>query len=128
MKNTLTQRLVMGLLALFLLSYVGYQAWRYFTSQYKTETVYTYTVAETAGITGIALREEQLLDDWIGKGVATYLTSDGTKVSNGTAIAEVYRSEKDAENVRMVRELSHQREQLEKAQDPGTTSLSLIHI
>ena len=54
MKNTLTQRLVMGLLALFLLSYVGYQAWRYFTSQYKTETVYTYTVAETAGITGIA--------------------------------------------------------------------------
>lgn len=51
MKNTLTQRLVMGLLALFLLSYVGYQAWRYFTSQYKTETVYTYTVAETAGIT-----------------------------------------------------------------------------
>lgn len=122
MKNTLTQRLVMGLLALFLLSYVGYQAWRYFTSQYKTETVYTYTVAETAGITGIALREEQLLDDWIGKGVATYLTSDGTKVSNGTAIAEVYRSEKDAENVRMVRELSHQREQLEKAQDPGTTS------
>ena len=45
----------MGLLALFLLSYVGYQAWRYFTSQYKTETVYTYTVAETAGITGCHL-------------------------------------------------------------------------
>ena len=100
MKNTLTQRLVMGLLALFLLSYVGYQAWRYFTSQYKTETVYTYTVAETAGITGIALREEQLLDDWIGKGgvelaFEKYLKgTDGTRIvstnSDGKITGEYY--------------------------------------
>ena len=44
MKSTLTQRLVMALVTVFLLAYVGYQIWRYVTPAYKTETAFTYTV------------------------------------------------------------------------------------
>lgn len=50
MKSTLTQRLVMALVTVFLLAYVGYQIWRYVTPAYKTETAFTYTVTETASV------------------------------------------------------------------------------
>ncbi|WP_195276452.1 HlyD family efflux transporter periplasmic adaptor subunit [Anaerotruncus rubiinfantis] len=124
MKNTFTQRIVLGTLALFLLGYVGLQIYRYTNSQYKTETANPYTVAESTKLTGIALRREILLDDFITGGVATYVTSDGSKVSPGTTLAEIYDSEEDIANIRTLRELENQRQLLEKAQDPGTTSFA----
>ena len=55
MKSTLTQRLVMALVTVFLLAYVGYQIWRYVTPAYKTETAFTYTVTE---VLAVAMRDE----------------------------------------------------------------------
>ena len=122
MKNTLTQRIVLGLIALFVLGFVGLQVYRYFTSQYKTETAYLYTVEQTSRVTGIALRAEQVLEDTIGSGVATYLVDDGAKVSKGSRIAEIYQSETDIEALQRLRDLANQKDLLEQAQDPGTTS------
>lgn len=122
MKNTATQRLVLGLITLVLIFYVGLQIYRYTSTQYKTEIVYTYTVAESAHVTGVALRREIVLDDRVDSGVATYIHSDGTKVSTGSPIAEVYPNAADAANVQRLRELENRRALLEKAQDPGATS------
>ena len=122
MKNTWTQRIVLGLLALVFLAYAGLQAWRFFATGYKTETVYSYTVSESARVSGILLRGEELLDDRIGGGVAVYLAADGERVSIGYPIAEIYRSDEDAQITAKLRDLEKQRDQLQKAQDPGTTT------
>ena len=124
MKSTLTQRLVMALVTVFLLAYVGYQIWRYVTPAYKTETAFTYTVTETASVNGVVLRDEVLLDNSVGNGVASYLVGDGAKVAGGTVIAEIYRNKEDARNIEQLRALEKKRTQLEKAQDPGTTSFA----
>lgn len=122
MRNSIGQRIMLSLLALLLLAFVGFQAWRYFTPQYKSETVYSYTVSESAHLSGIVLRDEMLLDDRVGDGIASYLVSDGTKVSTGSPIAELYRDKKDAEITAQLRELETRRQQLEKAQDPAATT------
>jgi len=40
-----SERLISVLLVLFLLTYAGYQAYRYLYTPYKTETVFAYTVS-----------------------------------------------------------------------------------
>ena len=122
MKNTLTQRIVLAILALFLFVYAGFQAYRFLSSRYKTETALLYTVSESSRITGIALRDEMILEDRIGNEVAVYMAEDGAKVSIHSQIAEIFKNNADAEATAKMRELESKRALLEKAQDPGTTS------
>ena len=122
MKSTVAQRLFLTLLILGLLFYGGLQVWWSASLRYKTETVYSYTVSESAEVDGLLLRQEEVLPDRIGSGVAVYLAQDGDKVSIGYPITEVYRSAEDAKNTARLRELTRQKEQLEEAQDPGTTT------
>ncbi|MBE6907220.1 MAG: hypothetical protein E7476_13200 [Ruminococcaceae bacterium] len=122
MKNTLTQRIVLAILALFLFVYVGFQVYRFLNSRYRTETALLYTVSESSRITGIALRDELILDDRIGNEVAVYMVEDGAKVSIHSQLAEVFRNKADAEATAKMRELEIKRGLLEKSQDPGTTS------
>lgn len=124
MKNTFTQRIVLAILALFLLAYAGFQAYRFMNSRYKTETAFLYTVSETSRITGIGLRDEFVLDDRLGSGVAVYMVSDGDKVSINSEIAEIFHDKTDAQATAQLRTLAKKRSLLEKAQDPGTTSFA----
>lgn len=123
-KNTVIQKLGLGLLFLVLVSYIGYQAYRAGSQRYKTETVYPYTVTKTARVTGVALRREEVLEEQVGDGYAVYIPQDGTKVSAGSPLAEIYEGAQDADNLSRLRELESRRELLEKAQDPGTTSFA----
>lgn len=123
MKNSILQNLVFGMIGLVLVGYVGYQVYRAVGTQYVTQTVLRYTVAEKTEISGVALRREQLIEEEIGNtGVATYLTLDGTKVSPGMVIAEFYRSEDDIAALTRMRALASRIALLEKAQNPDTTT------
>lgn len=128
MKNTLTQRIVLAIFALFLLAYVGFQTYRFINSRYDTETAFLYTVSETAQITGIALRNEVIIEDEIGSGVAVYMVGDGDKVSINSEIAEIFHDKSDAQETAQLRNLSKKKKLLEKAQDPGTTSFAHTDI
>ncbi len=122
MRIRLFQRILLVLASFFILFYVGYQIYRYLHSGYKTEVAYTYTVEQTTRVTGIVLRKELLLEEEIKDGVASYTVNDGTKVSYSSLIAEVYGSQEDVDNVKILRELENQAALLKQAQDPGTTS------
>ncbi len=122
MKSTVAQRLFLVILILGLLFYGGIQVWRSLSLRYKTETVYSYVVSESSNTRGLLLREEEVLSDRIDDGVAVYLVQDGDNVSIGYPITEIYRSEEDAKNTARLRELTKQKEQLEEAQNPGTTA------
>lgn len=125
MKNTIVQSLVLSVIGLVLAFYVGYQVYRSVGTQYVTQTVQRHTVAEQTQVSGMALRREQLVEEELGNfGVATYLTPDGTKVSPGMVIAEIYRSEDDVAVLNRLRVLQSRIALLEKAQDPDTTSFA----
>lgn len=122
MKVARIQKLAIGLVSLIVLAYMGFQASRYLGSIYQTETVYTQVVSESTKVTGLVLRQEELLEDYVYSGIAAYTVEDGTKVSKGMTIAEVYQNQQDAEAVYEIRSLQSKRALLEEAQDPSTTS------
>lgn len=120
--TTWTQRILVGFVVLVLLCYMAFQLYRMVGGQYQTEIAYSYTVSENAQVNGIVLRSETLLDQRLSSGVAAYTVSDGTKVSPGMIIAEIYQSRADAENIYRVRTLASQIALLQKAQEPGATT------
>ena len=61
MKSTVAQRLFLTVLILGLLFYGGLQVWWSASLRYKTETVYSYTVSESAEVDGLLLRQEEVL-------------------------------------------------------------------
>lgn len=134
MKGSLIQRLVITLAALFLLAYVGLQIYQYFTSSYKTETVYQDSIRESARVSGIVLRQEEVLTDenkrvvHINNGITAYTVEDGTKVSKGMTVAEVYQSERDAQTVYKIRALEAKRERLEKAAQAAPDSFGYANV
>lgn len=121
MKGSLTQRLVIGLAALFLLAYVGFQIYVYIGSSYTTETVYLDSIRENARVSGIVLRQEEILTNdssapiRVNNGITAYTVEDGTKVSKGMTVAEVYQNTQDANTIHKIRELQQKRSRLEKA-------------
>ena len=122
MKSSGIQRTLLGLGALCLLGYMGFQGYRFWDSRHETETVYTDVVQESVKVSGLLLRNEIVLEDSLGNDIASYLIADGVKISQGMTIAEVYSSPQDADYIYKIRELENQRQQLIKAQDPGTTN------
>lgn len=121
MKGSWTQRLIITLAALFLLGYVGVQIYVYIGSRYKTETAYLDSVRENANVSGIVLRQEEVLTNenkeviHVNNGITAYTVEDGTKVSKGMTVAEIYQNEQDAQTVYKIRELEEKRSRLEKA-------------
>lgn len=84
-----------GILAFLVLLYVGYQAYLFTHKTLKTETAMYGEVSDTLQAKGFALRSEQVISDSYN-GVLSYQVADGTRVSAGGVIAEVYASENDA--------------------------------
>lgn len=123
----LGEKLLSALLILFLLSYVGYQAYRYFFTPYKTEAVFEYTVAHEVGMQGIVLREEQLIGDRLS-GIETYIFEDATWVSVGQPVVEFYADRRSDDGVRQLREVEAELSRLRSAQDPAVNNFAATSI
>lgn len=78
--------------------YVVISIYRSSSSTYKTTTAYVQTVSETVDANMYIVRQEQVLTTDTGGGVVVSLVQNGDKVSNGSEIAAIFGSEKDAEN------------------------------
>lgn len=134
MNSSFTQRLLITLAALFLLAYVGVQIYIYLGSSYKTETVYLDSVRENAKVSGIVLRQEEVLASASGiplkvnSGITAYTVEDGTKVSKGMAVAEVYKNEQDAQTINKIRALEAKRDQLVKAGETAPESFGYTDV
>jgi hypothetical protein len=94
MSNRMFRFLLSGLLVLFAASYSIYTAVRYFYSPYQTETVFSYTVADSCRARAVALRDEVLLTADVG-GLLSYVCADGEVVIPGMTVAEVYSGGED---------------------------------
>ena len=88
----IVKRIISLVAALFLLAYVGYQAYLMFYSSVELETVQSHTVYETLDVTGVAIRDEKLISESID-GYVYYEITNGDRVAKGGTIAKVYSSE-----------------------------------
>lgn len=123
--NRLATKLIFALVALFFLSYVVFQAWRYFYAPFKTETVYEYTVNYNIPVRGIAIRDETVLAE-TRSGVESYVVDDGERVSIGQTIAEYHESGGDGRNIHRYRQIESEIKSLRDAQE--TTAFSGVDM
>lgn len=113
------ERVIAFLLSAFLLLYTGYQVMRYFEAPYETQVALNYSVADTTKVTGVIVREEQIITDSVS-GVVSYLHDDGTKVTQFNDIAEIYSTEGDVVLQKQIRALEEDIAMLRTASDKSS--------
>ena len=95
MNSKKIQTLAAAVLTFLLLIYVGYQVYLTNHKGIVTETAMYGTVSDTLQARGFAIRDERVITDSYN-GVLTYRVADGTRVSQGGVIADIFASENDA--------------------------------
>lgn len=111
----ISEKIIALVVVFFLLSYVGYQAYRYVYNPIGADTVYEYTVSRTITADGIAVRDERVLEQ-AATGVEYYPHEDASRVALGETVAEFYRGRLMDRNVKRSRDLEQELQLLLEAQ------------
>ncbi len=118
--DTITGKVLVLILSIFLLVTVFHQVVQVFEDEYKTETAMVYSSAEKVTFNGVYVRNETVVSG--GKsGVLSYPSSDGSKVAKDSVVAYVYKSSDDIYINQQIEKLRAEVEILKKEQNPGTT-------
>lgn len=120
--NTITVRILVFFLSLFIMITVFSQISMQFKDDYVTETAVIYSSAEKVTLQGIYVRNETVINNRTN-GVISYTCRDGSKVANGSVVAYTYASENDILVNQQIEKLKAEVELLESAQNPGTTAV-----
>lgn len=120
--NTVTVRILVFILSLFILITFFSQISMQFQDDYTTETAVLYSSAEKISFQGVYVRNETVISGR-ANGVLSYPNADGSRIANGSVVAYVYDSENDIYVNRRIEELKEEVELLESAQNPGTTEV-----
>lgn len=120
--NTITVRILVFFLSLFIMITVFSQISMQFGDDYVTETAVIYSSAEKVTLQGIYVRNETVINSRVN-GVISYTCRDGSKVANGSVVAYTYASENDILVNQQIEKLKAEVELLESAQNPGTTAV-----
>ena len=128
--NTITVRILMFVLSLFVLLTVANQLLRLLNEDYVTETAMLHSSAEKITFDGVYIRQETIVyyEDEAGnptnyRGVLSYPIPDGGKVARGSVVAYLYDNIESIRIKRQIEELEREVELLEGAQNPGTTDV-----
>lgn len=118
--DTITGKVLVLILSIFMLVTVFHQFVQVFEDDYTTETATVYSSAEKVTFNGVYVRNETIVSG--GKnGVLSYPSSDGSKVAKDSVVAYVYRSANDIYINQQIENLKNEVEILKKEQSPGTT-------
>ncbi len=118
--NTVTVRILVFFLSLFIMITVFSQITMQFDNDYVTETAVIYSSAEKVSFRGVYIRNETVINGR-ANGVLSYTCPDGSKVANGSVIAYSYGNDADILVNQQIEKLREEAELLESAQNPGTT-------
>lgn len=121
--SRLTEKIIMALVALFLLIYVGYQVYLSFYGSMTTEAALEYTVSRAVPAQGVIIRSEIVIEGNYD-GIENYIFENGMRVTVGENVAEFYENEYSNRNLRRSRELEAEIAMLKEAQDPVVSNFS----
>ena len=99
-------------LVFLVLLYVGYQAYQATHQSIRTETAMYGEVSDVLQAQGFILRNETVIDESYS-GVLSYRVADGSRVSRGGVIADIFSNESDAASQRELDQLDQEIENLQ---------------
>ena len=106
----------MTLLTLGVLTYFGFQTYRYFEDPLSTTVTYAYEVEEAVETAGTVVRTEQVLEDESST-LLRLRRSEGERVSVGGTVALVYADQSSVDRQAEIDSLTAQLEQLRFARE-----------
>lgn len=121
--DTITAKILIFLLSVFVLITVAHQVTLLFDDDYETETAVLYSSAEKVSFKGIYVRDETVIKSTVS-GVLSYPEPDGSKIAKDSVVAYVYKSESDIYINQQIEKLKEELSLLEKEQSPGTTAVA----
>lgn len=119
--NSKVVKIISALLALCILTFVGYQCFRVFYSPYKSETVFDYTVPDMVEINGMMFRDETVIDK-TSEGVLSYYYPNGAKVSKDSEVAVLYSEQQDAINQYQIKQIDEEISMLSECQNQANVA------
>lgn len=122
MQDRFFGRLLLVLLAGFTVCYTVYMTVRYLTPGYRTETAYSYTIADTCRIRVVAVRDEEVISSGV-QGAYSYLRADGDVVLAQSAVADVYKSDED---LRAAQQIAQRESEIAALQSAAETEPSTV--
>lgn len=123
--NTAVKRIITFFVSLFLIVYVGYQAYRALYNPYKTTRALSGKYENIIKSDAFVLRSETVITS-DKKGVLDYTRGDGESVAKNGEVAAVYASEQDARNQRRIKALDSEIESYSQIGD--STSINSIDV
>lgn len=117
--NSVTVKVLMGLLSFFIILMVGSQIYFSFNDKFDYDVALEYSVSENVSFKGIIVRNETVIPK-TANGVIDYSYGDGSKVSVGSKIAEVYNSAAEILAKDKIAVYQQEIENLKDAQNYGT--------
>lgn len=118
--NNITAKVLMLLVTALLLTTIGSQLYRYINDRHDTQEAVLCNINEDILFQGIIVRDEKQIT-YSGDDVISYMYPDGSKVTKGAAVAQVFDSQESASVERRLERIDEQIEMLQRAQNPGTT-------
>ncbi|MBQ6632589.1 MAG: hypothetical protein IJH80_00125 [Ruminococcus sp.] len=118
--KSLTVKIITGLLSVFILTTIGNQIYYRLHDRHDTEEAVLVTINEDIPFKGVIIRDETVIT-YDGEGVLDYAYPDGSKISVGNTVAEVYPSDDAIVTNNKIAALDEQIEALKTSQDPGLT-------
>lgn len=117
--KSLTTKILAGVLSLLLFTTIGSQIFYLINDKHDTEKAVLFNINEDIAFDGIVIRDEEVIE-YNGDGVLDYQYEDGSKISVGSTIANVYSDENDIIEQKRIVKLSDEISILNRAQNPGT--------
>lgn len=104
------------------LVYLAYHLLPVIFPEYDTQTAIVYTLADGVDVTGVAARQEKTIAGSAEGGTLGYLVEDGSRVSVGNVVAEIYAGQEQANQRARETALNAELGMLTASQDPAQTS------
>lgn len=118
--KSFTTKVLVGVLSVLLFATIGSQVYYHIHDKHDTEEAVLCTINEDIRFQGLIVRDEKVINQ-TNDGVLDYLYDDGSKVSAGSTIANVYSKADDIIARKKVDRINKTIASLNRAQNPGTT-------
>ena len=116
-QGTLITKIIMFILLAAVVFYLAISAVQSFTDPFSAALTYQDVLNDSAEITGIVVREEQVLSG--GSGILDLLPDEGERVAAGETVAVLYQSQEALDRKQQLQSMELELEQLEYALRSG---------
>ena len=127
-QGTLMTRIVMILLFLMVCAYLGTYIFRSLDQREYTVTTYTHTVDDAVEVTGLLVRQEEVVSGGGAAAIVDVVPDQGERVAAGGVVAYLYQDAAALSRRQEIRQLQLEQEQLKYALQQGDSGADAARL